>query len=44
MSKSGEECFYMLDELGTGMYLTGTGGVLYNAKGRRKIKCGKIQQ
>ena len=28
MSKSGHDNFYMLDELGTGMYLTGTDGVV----------------
>lgn len=27
MSKSGNDYFYMLDELGTGMYLTGTDGI-----------------
>lgn len=27
MSKAGNDYFYMLDELGTGMYLTGTGGI-----------------
>lgn len=27
MSKAGNDYFYMLDELGTGMYLTGTDGI-----------------
>ncbi|MBQ7469892.1 MAG: RHS repeat protein, partial [Pseudobutyrivibrio sp.] len=31
MSKSGENYFYMLDELGTGMYLTGTDGAALGA-------------
>ena len=44
MSKAGDDYFYMLDELGTGMYLTGTDGTVsdtyaYDEFGRSLDPC-----